>query len=252
MHDLHHSLDEWELTGRRRTHIIDAGDPSCALHRLVMPAFLAMREAARRDGIDLQAASSFRDFDRQLTIWNAKFRGERPLLDRSGQLLNVASLSAAQRIEAILIWSALPGASRHHWGTDLDVYDAAALHDRARLQLIPEEYGGAGPFATLTAWLDQHMHRFGFFRPYVEAGSAGASIGVSPEPWHLSFAPLSTLFLDQLTPTLLSRAVQSSSIEGQELLLSRIDELHQQFVMQVAAPSPASLAVEFSDHGRMV
>jgi len=143
-----------------------------------MPAFLAMREAARRDGIDLQAASSFRDFDRQLTIWNAKFRGERPLLDRSGQLLNVASLSAAQRIEAILIWSALPGASRHHWGTDLDVYDAAALHDRARLQLTPEEYGGAGPFAALTAWLDQHMHRFGFFRPYVEAGRAGASIGV--------------------------------------------------------------------------
>ena len=35
--------------------------------------------------------------------------------------------TTAARIDAILCWSALPGGSRHHWGTDCDVIDAAAL-----------------------------------------------------------------------------------------------------------------------------
>ncbi len=39
----------------------------------------------------------------------------------------LASSAEAERVAAILVWSALPGASRHHWGTDCDVIDAAAL-----------------------------------------------------------------------------------------------------------------------------
>ena len=84
-----------------------------------------MRAAAAADGIDLVAFSSFRDFDRQLAIWNGKFRGERPMQDRAGRPLDALALTPAERVAAILWWSALPGASRHHWGTDIDVMDAA-------------------------------------------------------------------------------------------------------------------------------
>ena len=68
-----------QLTGRVRTHLRELQDPPCALHMQVVPPFLAMRAAAAADGIELVAFSSFRDFDRQLAIWNGKFRGERPL-----------------------------------------------------------------------------------------------------------------------------------------------------------------------------
>ena len=54
-----------------------------------------------------------------------------------------------------------------------------------KLQVVPAEYHAGGPFHRLTTWLDAHMHAFGFFRPYTTDRG-----GVSPEPWHLSYAPV--------------------------------------------------------------
>src|SRR5688572_2341659 len=129
-----------QLTGRSRGHLDEVPDPRCSLHREVVAPYLAMRAAAAADGIDLVAFSGFRDFDRQLGIWNGKFRGERPMQDRAGQPIDALTLSPADRVTAILWWSALPGASRHHWGTDFDVMDAQALPAGYRLQVIPAEY----------------------------------------------------------------------------------------------------------------
>jgi LAS superfamily LD-carboxypeptidase LdcB len=217
------------------------------LHRAALDAFLAMRDAARDAGLDLRAASSFRDFDRQLAIWNAKFLGARALHDRDGRLLAAGSLPPPARIEAILFWSALPGASRHHWGSDLDVFDGAALADPSMLQLVPQEYAAGGPFARLTAWLDDNMQRFGFYRPYATAGA-----GVSPEPWHLSFAPLAAECLQRLSPQLLQSALATAPLEGREVVLSRLPALHQRFVAGVDPPPPQSLAFELRDHRSVV
>ena len=112
-----------ELTGRARTHIVEVSEPPCALHAAAVTPFLNLRRAARSEGIDLVPVSSFRDFARQLAIWNAKFSGEKPLYDADGRTLEAARLAPEERIAAILRWSALPGASRHHWGTDLDLID---------------------------------------------------------------------------------------------------------------------------------
>ena len=76
-------------------------------------------------------SSSFRDFARQLQIWNGKFSGERPMFDAGGRPARRGALSPRERIDAILLWSALPGASRHHWGTDLDLIDRNADDRRA-------------------------------------------------------------------------------------------------------------------------
>ena len=83
-------MNELELTGRARTHIVELERPRCALHYAAATSFLAMRDAAAGAGVDLAAASSFRDFDRQLHLWNSKWTGERPLLDRQGQPLVAA------------------------------------------------------------------------------------------------------------------------------------------------------------------
>jgi len=56
-------------------------------------------------------------------------------------------------VRAILHWSALPGASRHHWGTEIDVIDRAALADGRKAQLIPAEYGADGSLPGSTAGL---------------------------------------------------------------------------------------------------
>jgi LAS superfamily LD-carboxypeptidase LdcB len=229
-------MNEHELTGRARTHIIELDQPRCALHYAVVTSLLAMRDAAARAGIDLVPVSSFRDFDRQLALWNRKWRGERPLYDRAGRALDHASLREADRVDAILCWSALPGGSRHHWGTDIDVIDAAAMPPGYEVQLLPAEYASNGVFARLTAWLDDNMQRFGFHRPYgTDRGGAGI------EPWHLSYAPVASAAIEALTLPVLKRAIANSDLLGKSFVLERLPEIYTRFILAVDAP-PASTA----------
>ena len=230
------SLDQ--LTGRTREHLSELADPPCALHNAAVAPFLAMRAAAAADGIDLTAFSSFRDFDRQLGIWNGKFRGERPMQDRAGQPLDALSLAPVDRVTAILWWSALPGASRHHWGTDFDVVDNRAKPAGYKLQVVPAEYQAGGPFHRLTTWLDAHMHAFGFFRPY--ATDRG---GVSPEPWHLSYAPVARLAQTAISAGKLRAVLADSVIEGKEEVLAALDRNFATYVVNIdAAPAVALLS----------
>jgi LAS superfamily LD-carboxypeptidase LdcB len=228
-------MNELELTGRARTHIVDLDRPRCAMHYAAATSFLAMRDAAARAGIDLVAASSFRDFDRQLQIWNGKWRGERPVLDRQGRPLDAATLDEAGRIEAILCWSALPGGSRHHWGTDCDLVDAAALPEGYRVQLVEQEYAPGGVFERLTPWLDENMGRFGFYRPY-----ASEQCGAGREPWHVSYWPVADDALAGLTLPVVRRALAGSGILGKEQVLERLPELYTRFILAVDSHAPAA------------
>lgn len=228
-------MNDLELTGRARTHIIELERPRCALHYEVVAAFLAMRDAAQTHGIDLQAVSSFRDFDRQVVLWNRKWQGERPLHDRSGALLEYGALSERQLVDAILCWSAIPGGSRHHWGTDIDVIDAAALPPGYQVQLVPPEYAPGGVFAALTDWLDGHMRSFGFFRPY---GSDRGGAGI--EPWHLSYAPVAAEALEALSLPVLRAAVAGSPMAGKAAVLDRLPEIYTRFILATDPPPGAA------------
>ena len=225
-------MNELELTGRARTHIVELEHPRCALHFQAVTSFLAMRDAAMAAGIDLVAASSFRDFERQLLLWNRKWRGERPLHDRGGQPIDPATLDDAGRVEAILCWSAIPGGSRHHWGTDVDVIDAAALPPGYQVQLVPDEYAATGIFARLTSWLDENMGRFGFHRPYATAGC-----GAGVEPWHLSYSPVSSEALEAFTLPVLRRAIEGSDMLGKAQVLERLPEIYTRFILAVDPPA---------------
>ncbi len=232
------ALDPFELTGRARTHVVELTEPRCVLHRAAVQPFLAMRAAAAAAGIDLVPASSFRDFDRQLAIWNGKFRGERPLNGRDGLPVAAASLDEAARVDVILAWSALPGASRHHWGTEIDVVDGTRLVPGQPVPLEPAEFAPGGRFASLDRWLNGHMADYGFHRPYVENRG-----GVQPEPWHLSFAPVAARALAAFSPQLLHDALAGSGIEGWGLLAPQLPQLYARYVTNVeAVPHDALLA----------
>jgi len=224
-------LNAQELTGQACTHIVDLPDPPCRLHAHVRAAFLGLRRAAAAAGMDLAAHSSFRDFQRQLAIWNGKFSGTRPMYDAAGSIIETATLTPAARIDAILLWSALPGASRHHWGTDVDLIDRHATAPGYQVQLTQAEFRAGGPFAALNAWLEDNAARFGFFRPY-----QGVRSGVQPEPWHLSFAPIAEDARQDLSPEILRAAIEAAPLLGKELVLARLEELHQRFVARIDQP----------------
>ena len=215
-----------QLLGLDESHLILVGRGPHRLTAATAAAFNDMQVASAYEGFNLQAASSWRGFERQLAIWNGKWRGERPLLDADNQPLDALQLDDMERLHAILRWSALPGTSRHHWGTDLDIYDPDCLPVGTRLALEPWEYEAGGWFADLGEWLGDHMADFGFFLPY--AKPLDAAQGVAYEPWHISFAPESGE--QRLDPAALALCLQQADIEGKACILAHLDEILARYV----------------------
>lgn len=224
-------LNSLEVTGRSRTHITQASDPRFAAQPDVVSAFLALREAAAKEGFDLEPFSSFRDFKTQLRIWNHKFSGKRPLYTKEGEPRDYSKLSEEQIIRHILDWSALPGASRHQWGTEIDVIDRAAVGDDYVVRLLPQETAPGGVFHRLHVWLDANMAEFGFFRPYKRYQG-----GMYEEPWHLSYAPAASDALGAVSVELLIELVSEANLLGKEVVLGLIPEIYENYVLNFVAP----------------
>jgi hypothetical protein len=100
---------------------------------------------------------------------------------------------------------------------------------------VPAEYQAGGPFHRLTTWLDAHMHAFGFFRPY--ATDRG---GVSPEPWHLSYAPVALEAQRALSAARLREVLAAADIDGRDEVLATLAENFQRYVLDVDAPPEAA------------
>lgn len=220
-------LTAQQLTGRDSSHLTTlAGGHQ--LQAQAAKAFGALQTEAREAGFELSIASSFRSFERQCLIWNAKATGKRPVHDDTGRAIDIAALSPAARVHAIMRFSALPGTSRHHWGSDLDVFDAAAMPPGYQLALSPAEVATGGLFDPLHCWLDQLMatnQSHGFFRPYgTDRG------GVAPERWHLSFAPLARLCESTCDSALFESALEEADFELREAVRQDMHGLLRRYV----------------------
>ena len=209
-----------------------AHDECTTLDFGVSRQFGLLQRDAKAEGFELVAASSYRSYASQLTIFNAKWRGERPVLDDADRSLSRELYSDEQWLHRILRFSALPGTSRHHWGTDLDVFDPTLLPKGQKLLLTPSEFGDSGYFSALTQWLDQAIaggQSRGFERPY-DADRGGVSI----EPWHLSYLPRASQLRGHQSPeALLDLWDHSPKLrpEGFELLSQCLEEIFARYVL---------------------
>lgn len=232
-------LSPEQLSGLSRSHVVPISSTlneppkEQALHPIAAQAFHDLQKAAQKAGFTLAAASTFRDFVRQRAIWNGKFHGERKVHDDEGRAIDVLALSEWERCQAIMRWSALPAASRHHWGTEIDVYDPTLLPQGQALQLEPWEYQAGGYFAPLSEWLQQHAPQFGFRFCFQHLP---APYRIGEEPWHLSFSELAEPFAQQLTPEFLqkiwrSTGEQNLSIVGEKVLCEHLPDIFQQYIL---------------------
>ena len=220
--------DDRQLVGLDDGHLVPLVGGG-QLHPAAAGAFEALRADARAAGFDLAVASAWRGYARQLAIWNGKLAGERPVHDDAGRPVALADLSLQDQLAAVLRFSALPGTSRHHWGTDLDVYDASVLPAGGRPALTPGEVAPGGIFDALHCWLDERMAAgasHGFYRPYgVDRG------GVAPERWHLSYAPLALRLAPRLTAGLLLRSwEEGGQPAGLDALFEALPALLERYV----------------------
>jgi LAS superfamily LD-carboxypeptidase LdcB len=218
------------LLGLTSDHLTTIEGTKHSVHSQMISDYLKLQKAAFSAGFDLQIISSFRSRERQLKIWNDKVNGLRPIFDESGSELNPKQLSPSDLMYSILRWSALPGASRHHWGTDIDVFNANTQAEK-EVKLTPSETDEGGPAAELHHWLDSHLHEYGFFRPYqTDQG------GVSPERWHISYHPLSRRMLDNYSFSLFKRNISEIQIELKDTILENADLIFNKYFLNIDQP----------------
>ena len=196
-----------ELLGKGSPNLIKGSNyklrPAAAI------AFEKMKKAALQDGILLQVVSSYRDYGHQNRIWERKYKRFRE-----------SGLSPTLAISKIIEYSTIPGTSRHHWGTDLDLIDGNPQVSGD--VLVPSKFHGTGPFCEMKEWMDTNAHRFDFKLVYTD--NSGRK-GFKYEPWHYSYAPLSIPYLKAYRQLDIKTILQKENLMGS-------DAFNQEFVDQ--------------------
>lgn len=214
------------LTGRDESHLVE--HETYLLAPDTLESFIKLKDDLATEDIHLNIISAYRGFDRQLRIWNEKAQGLRDLYSKDNTLLDYNSLSENQLLEAILNWSAIPGASRHHWGSDIDVFDSN-IKTKSQTHLNNTEY--ITDFLKLTQALDSKIksnNAYSFFRPYAQDKG-----GVAKELWHLSHEDSSDQFFKEYTFEVFKKNIEQSDILLKNLILKDAQSIYKNYILNI-------------------
>jgi LAS superfamily LD-carboxypeptidase LdcB len=198
------------------------------IHQAVVPSLKQLIEVAEENNYCLRIASGHRSYERQQLIWDEKALGKRPLLDDQSKPLVFADLSPTEIMHGILKWSAVPGISRHHWGSDFDIFEQSLLPEGYQLKLVPEECLEGGVLTLFYKWLEDELPKQPFIRPYYPHRK-----GVGCEPWHLSYKPLAEHIAPLLTKDYCLQVITESKLELREILLQNFEEVFETYIKNV-------------------
>ena len=173
------------------------------LEKETYSAFIKMKNAAEKDGIIIKLVSGFRDFYRQQMIWNNKYK----------KFTNEFSLDGPTAIKEIIRFSTIPGTSRHHWGTEIDIIDKNFENEKDLL--ISKKYEEGGIFNSLKKWMDKNSKRFGFYIVYDDDSNRP---GFEYEPWHYTYKPISDLYQREFLKLNLKSIISKTKFEGKEFI----------------------------------
>ncbi len=175
------------------------------LQKEVYASFLEMQKAALKDGIKIEVVSSYRSYEHQKRIWTRKYN--RFIAD---------SLSPENSINKIIEYSTIPGTSRHHWGTDIDIIDANVNRPESVLQA--KHFEKEGVFVNLKKWMDTHANEFGFYLVYTDNENRK---GFKYEPWHYSYNPISVDMLKQYQKIDIQELLKKDELVGSDFFTDK-------------------------------
>lgn len=149
--------------------------PNLYLRQAAYESYKKMYTAAKADGINFTIRSATRNFNYQKGIWERKWTGKTKV--EGGQDLSKTTKPTAERAKKILLYSSMPGTSRHHWGTDID------------LNSFNNKYFETGKGLREYEWLQANAAKYGFCQPYSPKGTERPH-GYEEEKWHWSYLPI--------------------------------------------------------------
>lgn len=193
-----HEISLQLLMGQTQHHLTGS---AYKLEKQTMRAFNRMASAAATEGIKIEVASAFRSYDRQLQIWTRKYNN------------NIqAGMSPIEAMKKIIEYSTMPGTSRHHWGTDIDLIDGSAS-PRPDSVLQAKHFHGKGPFCKFKEWMDSNSESFGFYEVYTNNANRK---GFKYEPWHFSYKPVAKKYLETYLQFDFNKILEEIDLPGKE------------------------------------
>ncbi len=144
------------------------------LQKQAYNSFQKMYADAKKDGITLQIKSATRNFNYQKGIWERKWSGQTKV---NGKNLAKSISSPLLKAKEILKYSSMPGSSRHHWGTDID------------LNSFNNAWFEYGRGKKLYEWLIINAPNYGFCQVYTSKKESNRT-GYEEEKWHWSYIPI--------------------------------------------------------------
>jgi len=193
--DFSNGISNEELIGKGQPQLFGK---NYKLREEAHEAFMRMASEAKKSNIHIQVVSSYRSYEHQNRIWERKYKSNA----NNG-------MTPENNIKKIIEYSTIPGTSRHHWGSDLDIIDANVAQPSSVLQ--PRHFEENGCYRTLKVWMDQHANSFGFYLVYTDVDSRK---GFNYEPWHYSYKPLAQSYLKAYRDHDLLNTIQSDAITG--------------------------------------
>ncbi|MDH6534379.1 D-alanyl-D-alanine carboxypeptidase family protein [Parabacteroides sp. 52] len=139
----------------------------------VYEAYKKMHEAAQADGVRLLITSGHRTFVEQVCEWELRWNNPRT---------TEPFPSDVEKARFVLQYRSMPGTSRHHWGTDID------------LNSFKPAYFETEEGKKMYHWLQKNAHTYGFYQPYT-AFNEKRPVGYNEEKWHWSFFPIADIML---------------------------------------------------------
>ena len=181
----------------------------------------------------LTNVSHYRSFDQQAEIVRGVLRNQ--------SITQASSDDAVRRALSLsLTTRSIPGFSRHHWGTEIDVVSADA-----------EAWKPGGKLWPLAVFMTTEAPRFGFYNSFREgAFPEPGRPHYNSEPWHISYFPIATGLRDRWlsevnVPALLERvAMALSSVANINVLRRVLPTLDLPSFHRNVVPSPLMLAAE--------
>ncbi len=142
------------------------------LQKEVCNKFIEMHNAAKKDSVTILIHSGARNFKDQKELWEYRWVTIRK---DTSEKKNKIALEVLQKC-------AMPSTSRHHWGTDIDIFFQS----------------GNKYFDTLEGkkqyqWMKKNAHKFGFHQVYTNKKTTKRN-GYEEEKWHWSYIPIANKY----------------------------------------------------------
>jgi len=217
------------MTGMTQDHLFFHKDLNCHIHKKIYQPLSNLAAHLNDHEFKLHIISSFRSYEHQKRIWEEKVSGKRIILDEHEQPIDLKKINPSDLLFSILHWTMIPGFSRHHFGSDLDVCDTQNLASDYKIKLTNEECAQGGVFYKFHAFLDELIENdecFGFFRPYTDI-----SKGIKPERWHISHKEVSQYYLSHLSLEVFTKFIDQSDLSLKREILDHAEIIFNQYIL---------------------